>query len=49
MGKGIAALSFDDEYQRRRRDLLNKRPANIQEGLARGGRGLVMVIPIKTF
>lgn len=47
MGKGIAALSFDDEYQRRRRDLMNKRPANIQEGLARGGKGLVMVSPIK--
>ncbi|KAL1140362.1 hypothetical protein AAG570_000294 [Ranatra chinensis] len=42
MGKGLAALTFDKEYQRHRRETLNKRPANMQEGLARSGKGLVM-------
>lgn len=42
MGKGIAALTFDKDYQRKRRDQINKKPANIQEGIARGGKGLVM-------
>ncbi|KAG5677846.1 hypothetical protein PVAND_007566 [Polypedilum vanderplanki] len=42
VGKGIAALTFDDDYQRKRRAALNKKPATMQEGLARGGKGLVM-------
>ncbi|XP_071444778.1 intermembrane lipid transfer protein Vps13 isoform X2 [Hetaerina americana] len=41
LGKGIAALSFDPEFQRRRQEQMGRKPANIQEGLARGGRGLV--------
>lgn len=43
MGHGLAALSLDKDYQRRRRDNFNKPPANLQEGLARSGKGLVMV------
>ncbi|XP_056003796.1 intermembrane lipid transfer protein VPS13A-like isoform X2 [Ostrea edulis] len=42
IGKGLAALTFDDEYQKKRREGLNKKPANIGEGFARGGKGLVM-------
>ncbi|XP_066591225.1 intermembrane lipid transfer protein Vps13 isoform X2 [Prorops nasuta] len=42
MGKGIAALTFDKDYQRKRQEQLNKVPANLQEGLARSGKGLVM-------
>ncbi|XP_029679904.1 vacuolar protein sorting-associated protein 13-like [Formica exsecta] len=42
MGKGIAALTFDKDYQRKRQEQLNKQPANLQEGLARSGKGLVM-------
>ncbi|XP_049694728.2 intermembrane lipid transfer protein Vps13 isoform X2 [Helicoverpa armigera] len=42
MGHGLAALSLDKDYQRRRRDNINKPPANLQEGLARSGKGLVM-------
>ncbi|XP_052264161.1 intermembrane lipid transfer protein VPS13A-like [Dreissena polymorpha] len=42
LGKGIAALTLDDEYQKKRREALNKRPANVGEGFARGGKGLVM-------
>jgi hypothetical protein len=43
VGKGIAALTFDKDYQKKRRDALNKRPATMQEGIARSGKGLVMV------
>jgi len=42
MGKGIAVLTFDKEYQRRRLQQLHKRPANLQEGLAQSGKGLIM-------
>lgn len=44
MGKGIAALTFDDDFQRKRRDQMNKKPATVQEGFARSGKGLVMVM-----
>lgn len=43
MGHGIAALSMDKDYQKQRRDGMNKPPQSLQEGLARSGRGLVMV------
>lgn len=42
VGKGLAALTFDKDYQKKRRDALNKRPQTMQEGIARGGKGLVM-------
>ncbi|XP_052870380.1 intermembrane lipid transfer protein Vps13 [Anopheles cruzii] len=42
MGKGLAALTFDDDFQKKRRDALNKKPASLQEGIARSGKGLVM-------
>jgi len=34
---------MDEEYQKKRREAINKRPADLKEGLARGGQGLVMV------
>lgn len=43
MGKGIAALTFDEDFQRKRRDQINKKPTTVQEGIARSGKGLVMV------
>jgi vacuolar protein sorting-associated protein 13A/C len=43
IGKGLAALTFDKDYQRKRQEQINKQPANLQEGLARSGKGLVMV------
>ncbi|XP_073984515.1 vacuolar protein sorting 13C isoform X2 [Rhodnius prolixus] len=42
MGKGLAALTFDKEYQRHRREMFSHQPANLQEGLAQSGKGLVM-------
>jgi len=46
LGKGIATLTLDDDYQKKRREAMNKRPANVREGFARGGKGLVMVMNI---
>ena len=43
LGKGLAALTMDEEYKRKRQQAINQRPATFQEGLARGGKGLVMV------
>ncbi|XP_072019770.1 intermembrane lipid transfer protein VPS13A-like [Amphiura filiformis] len=42
LGKGLAALTMDEEYKRKRQQAINQRPATFQEGLARGGKGLVM-------
>ena len=43
LGKGIATLTLDDDYQKKRRENMTKKPADLKEGLARGGKGLVMV------
>ncbi len=43
LGKGIATLTLDDEYQKKRREQMAKKPTDLKEGLARGGKGLVMV------
>ena len=43
LGKGLATLTLDDDYQKKRREQMNKRPATAREGFARGGKGLVMV------
>ncbi|XP_077994048.1 intermembrane lipid transfer protein VPS13A-like isoform X3 [Glandiceps talaboti] len=42
LGKGLAALTMDEEYQKKRLKAMNERPADLKEGLARGGKGLVM-------
>lgn len=42
VGKGLATLTFDKDFQKKRRDQINKKPSNLQEGLARSGKGLVM-------
>ncbi|XP_039957880.1 vacuolar protein sorting-associated protein 13 [Bactrocera tryoni] len=42
MGKGLAALTFDEEYQKKRRLHMNKKPQTFSEGIARSGKSLVM-------
>ncbi|XP_017018537.1 intermembrane lipid transfer protein Vps13 [Drosophila kikkawai] len=42
MGKGLAVLTFDDEYQKKRRQGIHNKPKNFHEGLARSSKGLVM-------
>nr|XP_022917731.1 vacuolar protein sorting-associated protein 13-like [Onthophagus taurus] len=41
MGKGVAVLTFDKEFQRKRRSTL-ARKATVSEGFARSGKGLFM-------
>jgi len=43
LGKGIAALTFDEEFQKKRREGIQRQPQDLSEGLARSGKGLVMV------
>ena len=43
LGKGIAALTMDDEYQESRRTTMSKKPTSVKEGLSRGGKGLLEV------
>ncbi|VDO48565.1 unnamed protein product [Schistosoma margrebowiei] len=42
LGKGIAALTLDEDYKRKRREQLARRPETFGAGLAQGGRGLFM-------
>ncbi|KAF8561857.1 hypothetical protein P879_03741, partial [Paragonimus westermani] len=42
IGKGVAALTLDEDYKRLRREQLARRPDTFGAGLAQGGRGLVM-------
>ncbi|XP_054740711.1 intermembrane lipid transfer protein Vps13 [Anastrepha obliqua] len=42
MGKGLAALTFDEEYQKKRRLHMNKKPQTFSEGIARSGKSLAM-------
>nr|XP_039248521.1 vacuolar protein sorting-associated protein 13C-like isoform X1 [Styela clava] len=41
LGKGVASLTMDDEYKKKRQMQKNK-PTDLKEGLARGGKGFVM-------
>ena len=43
LGKGLAAVTMDSEYQQKRREKLNREPATASEGFARGVKGLGMV------
>ena len=45
LGKGIAALTMDEKYQQERRQAMGKKPVNVGEGLAKGGKGLLEVRP----
>ncbi|KAI1728266.1 SHR-binding domain of vacuolar-sorting associated protein 13 domain-containing protein [Ditylenchus destructor] len=40
LGKGIAALTLDEKYQRKRQETLNRRPRNLGERLSRGAKGV---------
>eukprot|EP00116_Pleurobrachia_bachei_P006350 sb/3466612/ len=41
IGKGIAKLTFDEEYQKSRNRRMTQKPSHIGEGLARGGKSLL--------
>jgi vacuolar protein sorting-associated protein 13A/C len=42
LGKGMAALTLDEEFKQKRREMLTKRPHDVTEAFARSGKGLVM-------
>ncbi|XP_076880007.1 intermembrane lipid transfer protein VPS13C isoform X2 [Brachyhypopomus gauderio] len=41
VGKGLAAITMDKEYQQKRREEMNRPPRDFGESLARGGKGLL--------
>lgn len=43
LGKGIAALTCDEDFQKKRRQNQQRRPKTCSEGLARSGKGLATV------
>lgn len=43
VGKGLAAITMDKEYQQKRREEMNRPPRDFGESLAKGGKGLLKV------
>ncbi|MEQ2217205.1 hypothetical protein XENOCAPTIV_029625, partial [Xenoophorus captivus] len=43
MGKGLAAMTMDKEYQQERREDMNRPTKDFTESLAKGGKGLLKV------
>ncbi|GLH03016.1 Vacuolar protein sorting-associated protein 13 [Gryllus bimaculatus] len=41
VGSGVAALSFDEDYKRKRQEAISNRPSSVTKGLAQSGEGLV--------
>uniref|UniRef100_A0A4W3H7A4 Vacuolar protein sorting 13 homolog C n=1 Tax=Callorhinchus milii TaxID=7868 RepID=A0A4W3H7A4_CALMI len=41
VGKGLAAITMDKEYQQKRREEMNRQPKDFGDSLARGGKGLL--------
>lgn len=43
VGKGLAAITMDKEFQQKRREEMNRAPKDFGESLAKGGMGLLKV------
>ncbi|MBN3293240.1 VP13C protein, partial [Polypterus senegalus] len=41
VGKGLAAITMDKEYQHKRREEMNRQPKDFGDSLAKGGKGLI--------
>ncbi|XP_069759027.1 intermembrane lipid transfer protein VPS13C isoform X1 [Narcine bancroftii] len=41
VGKGLAAITMDKEYQQQRREEMNRQPRDFGESLAKGGKGFL--------
>ncbi|NXH49725.1 VP13C protein, partial [Dicaeum eximium] len=41
VGKGLAAITLDDEFQQKRREEMGRQPKDFGESLAKGGKGLL--------
>ncbi|CAI9176855.1 unnamed protein product [Rangifer tarandus platyrhynchus] len=42
VGKGLAAITMDKEYQQKRREEMGRQPKDFGDSLARGGKGLLL-------
>lgn len=43
VGKGLAAITLDKEYQQKRREEMCRQPKDFGDSLARGGKGFLRV------
>lgn len=43
VGKGLAAITMDKEYQQKRREEMGRQPKDFGDSLARGGKGFLRV------
>lgn len=43
VGKGLAAITLDKEYQQKRREEMGRQPKDFGDSLARGGKGFLRV------
>lgn len=43
VGKGLAAITMDKEYQQKRREEMNRPTKDFGESLAKGGKGFLKV------
>lgn len=43
VGKGLAAITMDKEYQQKRREEMGRQPKDFGDSLARGGKGFLLV------
>lgn len=43
VGKGLAAITMDKEYQQKRREEMGRQPKDFGDSLAKGGKGFLRV------
>lgn len=43
VGKGLAAITMDKEYQQKRREEMGRQPRDFSDSLAKGGKGFLRV------
>jgi len=48
VGKGLAAITMDKEYQQKRREEMNRPTKDFGESLAKGGKGFLKVVHFLT-
>ncbi|MGH0138174.1 UNVERIFIED_CONTAM: hypothetical protein FKN15_065568 [Acipenser sinensis] len=48
VGKGLAAITMDKEYQQKRREEMNRQPKDFGDSLAKGGKGLLWMVAEST-
>lgn len=49
VGKGLAAITMDKEYQQKRREEMNRPTKDFGESLAKGGKGFLKVLNTSSY